>query len=73
MSVGDIICFSMPLLSSDGEPGIWQSSASEIVAVDPISGIGKARNPGHAFIKHSLTTHLQDEIEVHVLPVAKVN
>lgn len=72
VSVGDVICFSMPLSSSDGEPGIWQSSASEIVAVDPISGIGKARNAGHAFIKHSLTTHLQDEIEIHVLPVAKI-
>lgn len=62
----------MPLLSSDGEPGIWQSSAPEIVTVDPVTGIGKARNSGHAFIKHSITSHLQDEIQIHVLPIAKV-
>lgn len=72
MSVGDVVCFSMPLLSSDGDPGFWQSSAPEIVAVDPVSGIGRARNPGYTLIKHSLTTHLQGEIEVNVHPIAKV-
>ena len=63
----------MPLLSTDGDPGFWQSSSPEIVAVDSISGIGRARNPGHTIIKHSLMTHLQGEIEVNVNPIAKVS
>ncbi|XP_018310239.1 nuclear pore membrane glycoprotein 210 [Mycetomoellerius zeteki] len=73
LTTGDIICFSMPLLSSDGDPGYWQSSAPEILLVDPITGIGRARNVGHAVIKHSLATHVQSEIEVNVLPVARVS
>ncbi|XP_011169055.1 nuclear pore membrane glycoprotein 210 [Solenopsis invicta] len=73
LTVGDIICFSMPLLSFDGDPGYWQSSAPEILLVDPVTGIGRARNVGHAVIKHSLATHVQNEIEVNVLPVAWVS
>lgn len=72
LTVGDIICFSMPLLSSDGDPGYWQSSAPEILLVDPITGIGRARNVGHAVIKHSLAIHVQSEIEVNILPIARV-
>lgn len=70
--MGDIVCFSMPLLSSDGDPGYWQSSAPEILTVDPITGIGRAKNIGYAVVKHSLATHMQGEIEVHIQPIAKV-
>jgi len=62
----------MPLLSADGDPGYWQSSASEILLVDPITGIGRAQNIGHAIIKHSLATHVQGEIEVNILPISRV-
>ncbi|XP_011343708.2 nuclear pore membrane glycoprotein 210 isoform X2 [Ooceraea biroi] len=73
LTVGDIICFSMPLLSSDGDPGYWQSSASEILLVDPITGIGRAQNVGHAVIKHSLATQVQGEIEVNILPISRIS
>lgn len=72
LTVGDVICFSMPLLSSDGDPGYWQSSAPEVLLVDPITGIGRARNVGQAIIKHSLATHVQSEIEVNILPISRV-
>ncbi|XP_014480293.1 PREDICTED: nuclear pore membrane glycoprotein 210 isoform X2 [Dinoponera quadriceps] len=73
LTVGDIVCFSMPLLSSDGDPGYWQSSAPEILLVDPITGIGRARSVGHAIVKHSLATHVQSEIEVDILPISRVS
>ncbi|XP_050451905.1 nuclear pore membrane glycoprotein 210 [Cataglyphis hispanica] len=73
LTVGDIICFSMPLLSSDGDPGYWQSSAPEVLLVDPITGIGRARNVGQAIIKHSLAMHVQSEIEVNILPISRVS
>ncbi|XP_076635899.1 nucleoporin 210 [Colletes latitarsis] len=73
LTVGDIVCFSMPLLASDGDPGYWQSSASEILTVDPITGIGRAKNVGYAVVKHSLATHMQGEIEVNIQPIAKVS
>ncbi|XP_001601346.4 nuclear pore membrane glycoprotein 210 [Nasonia vitripennis] len=72
LTVGDVVCFSMPLLSSDGDLGYWQSSAPEILHVDPITGIGRARSPGSAKIKHSIATHLRDEVEVIVNPISKV-
>ncbi|KOX79473.1 hypothetical protein WN51_02738 [Melipona quadrifasciata] len=45
LTVGDIVCFSMPLLSFDGDP----------------------------VVKHSLATHMQGEIEVHIQSIAKVS
>lgn len=72
LTIGDVICFSMPLLSSDGDPGYWQSSSPEVLSVDPITGIGRARSVGQAVIKHSLATHVQSEIEVNVLPISRV-
>ncbi|KAK2582107.1 hypothetical protein KPH14_004479 [Odynerus spinipes] len=73
LTIGDIVCFSMPLLSPDGDPGYWQSSAPEVLIIDPITGIGRARNVGHAVVKHSLATHMQGEIEVTVQPISKVS
>jgi len=72
LTIGDVVCFSMPLLSADGDPGYWQSSAPEVLLVDPITGIGRARNVGQAIIKHSLATHVQSEIEVNILPISRV-
>lgn len=62
----------MPLLSSDGDPGYWQSSAPDILLVDPITGIGRAQSVGHAIVKHSLATHVQSEIEVDILTISRV-
>ncbi|XP_076658304.1 nucleoporin 210 [Halictus rubicundus] len=73
LTVGDIVCFSMPLLSSDGDPGYWQSSSPDVLTVDPITGIGRAKNVGYAVVKHSLATHMQGEIEVNIQPIAKVS
>ncbi|XP_043283019.1 nuclear pore membrane glycoprotein 210 [Venturia canescens] len=74
LTIGDVVCFSMPLLSSEtGDPGSWQSLAPEILSVDSITGIGRAKSPGHTIVKHSLTTHKQGEIEVNVQPIAKIS
>ncbi|XP_017888230.1 nuclear pore membrane glycoprotein 210 [Ceratina calcarata] len=73
LTVGDIVCFSMPLLSSDGDPGYWQSSTPEVLTVDPIMGIGRAKSVGYVVVKHSLATHMQGEIEVNIQPIAKVS
>ncbi|XP_011500196.1 PREDICTED: nuclear pore membrane glycoprotein 210 [Ceratosolen solmsi marchali] len=72
ITVGDVVCFSMPFLSPDGDPGFWQSSAPEVLQVDPLIGIGKARSSGTANVKHSIATHLRDEVEITVSPIAKI-
>ncbi|KAL2717574.1 nuclear pore membrane glycoprotein 210 [Vespula squamosa] len=73
LTVGDIVCFSMPLLSPDGDPGYWQSTVPEILIIDPITGIARARNIGHAVVKHSLASHMQGEIEVTIQAISKVS
>ncbi|XP_047371272.1 nuclear pore membrane glycoprotein 210 isoform X1 [Vespa velutina] len=73
LTVGDIVCFSMPLLSPDGDPGYWQSTAPDILIIDPITGIARARNIGHAIVKHSLASHMQGEIEVTIQAISKVS
>ncbi|KAK0090394.1 hypothetical protein PV325_000676 [Microctonus aethiopoides] len=74
LSIGDVVCFSMPLLSSDnGDLGFWQSSSSEILYVDAITGIGIAKTPGQTIVKHSLTNIKQGEIEVTVQPICKIS
>lgn len=72
ITVGDIVCFSMPLLSADGDSGYWKSSAPEILSIDAVTGIGKARSPGYSRVKQSLTTHRQNELEVQVQPIVMV-
>ena len=62
----------MPLHAADGDLGYWQSSAPEVLFVDPITGIGRARSPGAARVKHSIATHLRDEVEIIVNPITKL-
>ncbi|XP_063995333.1 nuclear pore membrane glycoprotein 210 [Diachasmimorpha longicaudata] len=74
LTVGDVVCFSMPLLSSEtGDPGFWRSSNPDVLTVDSITGIGRAKNPGQTIVKHSLTTDKQGEIEVNVQPISKIS
>ncbi|XP_015122666.1 nuclear pore membrane glycoprotein 210 [Diachasma alloeum] len=74
LTVGDVVCFSMPLLSPEtGDPGFWRSSNPDVLTVDSITGIGRAKNPGQTIVKHSLTTDKQGEIEVNVQPISKIS
>ncbi|XP_012259706.2 nuclear pore membrane glycoprotein 210 [Athalia rosae] len=72
LTVGDIVCFSMPLVSNDGDPGYWQSSDQELLAIDTVSGIGKASAPGHVNVKHSLSTLPRGEIQLDIQPISEI-
>ncbi|XP_046623224.1 nuclear pore membrane glycoprotein 210 [Neodiprion virginianus] len=72
LTVGDIICFSMPLLSNDGDPGYWQSSNPELLTIDSLSGIGRALSPGRIHVKHSLAALIRDEIQLDIQPISKI-
>ncbi|XP_066600784.1 nuclear pore membrane glycoprotein 210 [Prorops nasuta] len=73
LTIGDVVCFSMPLLSPDGDTGYWQSSVPEVLVIDPVAGIGIAKSAGSTVVKHNLAAHIQDEIEIIVEPIAKVS
>lgn len=78
LTVGDIVCFSMPMIASkNGDLGFWQSSIPQVLSVDGITGIGTAKKIGHTIVKHSLNivndiSNKQSEIEVIVQPISKI-
>lgn len=77
LTIGDIVCFSMPMLASQsGDPGFWQSSIPQILSVDGITGIGTSKKSGQTIVKHSLNSvynNKQGEIEVIVQPISKIS
>nr|XP_025045305.1 nuclear pore membrane glycoprotein 210-like isoform X6 [Pelodiscus sinensis] len=54
IAVGDVICFSTPLVSHEGEPGLWQVSPTGILQTDPVSGAAFVKNAGTATIFHDI-------------------
>uniref|UniRef100_A0A8C5EXR3 Nucleoporin 210 like n=1 Tax=Gopherus evgoodei TaxID=1825980 RepID=A0A8C5EXR3_9SAUR len=54
IAVGDVICFSTPLVNHEGEPGLWQVSPTGILEIDPLSGAAVVKNAGTATILHDI-------------------
>ncbi|NWS71177.1 PO210 protein, partial [Crotophaga sulcirostris] len=44
--VGDVLCLSTSLISQEGLPGTWSSSASSVLQVDSKTGVAVARDSG---------------------------
>uniref|UniRef100_A0A3P9AA62 BIG2 domain-containing protein n=1 Tax=Esox lucius TaxID=8010 RepID=A0A3P9AA62_ESOLU len=52
--VGDVVCFSAQVVSPQGVPGIWSSSSSGVLQVDPKTGVAMARDAGTATIFYQI-------------------
>ncbi|XP_078525021.1 nuclear pore membrane glycoprotein 210-like [Lissotriton helveticus] len=66
VAIGDVICFSTPLVNKDGEDGLWHISASDIMDVDTTSGAAVAKRPGKATVFYDLPGLLRTYREVAV-------
>ncbi|XP_060036296.1 nuclear pore membrane glycoprotein 210 isoform X2 [Erinaceus europaeus] len=68
--VGDILCLDTALVSLEGLPGTWSSSASSILHVDSKSGVAVARDTGAVTVYYEVSGHLRTfkEIVVGVPP-----
>uniref|UniRef100_A0AAV2M0I1 BIG2 domain-containing protein n=1 Tax=Knipowitschia caucasica TaxID=637954 RepID=A0AAV2M0I1_KNICA len=64
--VGDVVCFSVPLLSPDGVQGTWSSSSSAVLQVDPKSGAAVARDAGTVTVYYEIPGLLNTYREVIV-------
>ncbi|XP_006264393.3 nuclear pore membrane glycoprotein 210-like [Alligator mississippiensis] len=53
-AVGDVICFSTPLVNQEGEPGMWHISPSGILEMDSVSGAAFVKSPGTATVFHDI-------------------
>uniref|UniRef100_A0A1B6DER5 BIG2 domain-containing protein n=1 Tax=Clastoptera arizonana TaxID=38151 RepID=A0A1B6DER5_9HEMI len=74
MTVGDIACFSMPLLTEKGESGIWSSANPDIITMDLPSGVARARSKtGSTLITYSLSKTMTASTLVEVLPIHSIS
>ncbi|XP_067096636.1 nuclear pore membrane glycoprotein 210 isoform X1 [Osmerus mordax] len=69
--VGDVVCFSAHVLSPDGMPGTWSSSANGVLQVDPQTGAAVARNAGTVTVYYELPGQLRTYREVVVDPATR--
>uniref|UniRef100_A0A7M4E2B4 Nucleoporin 210 like n=1 Tax=Crocodylus porosus TaxID=8502 RepID=A0A7M4E2B4_CROPO len=53
-AVGDVICFSTPLVNQEGEPGMWHISPSGILEMDSVSGAAFVKSRGTATVFHDI-------------------
>lgn len=64
--VGDVVCFNVPPLSSDGVQGTWSSSSNGVLQVDPKSGAAVARDSGTVTVYYEIAGVLKTYREVLV-------
>ncbi|XP_013919450.1 PREDICTED: nuclear pore membrane glycoprotein 210-like [Thamnophis sirtalis] len=54
LAVGDVVCFSTPLVNQEGEPGTWQVSPGGLLEMDVARGAAFAKRPGKATVFHEI-------------------
>nr|CAD7195813.1 unnamed protein product [Timema douglasi] len=67
--VNELVCFSSPLVTLDGQHGTWESDNPAILSLDPMLGYGKARMPGTATVYLLLAGSRVGGVEIQVLPI----
>ena len=56
MTVGDVVCFTVPLSSLDGVRGTWETDNERVLILDPVLGIGKVQAVGNVVVKHHVAS-----------------
>ncbi|KAJ8786249.1 hypothetical protein J1605_006469 [Eschrichtius robustus] len=64
--VGDVLCLATVLVSLEGVPGTWSSSARSVLHVDPKTGVAVAREAGSVTVYYELAGHLKTYKEIVV-------
>ncbi|KAM8829564.1 nuclear pore membrane glycoprotein 210 isoform 1-T1 [Synchiropus picturatus] len=64
--VGDVVCFTTPLMGQEGAHGTWSSSDNGVLQVDPKSGAAVARNFGSVSVYYEIPGVLKTYREVLV-------
>nr|XP_028566233.1 nuclear pore membrane glycoprotein 210-like isoform X2 [Podarcis muralis] len=54
LAMGDVVCFSTPLVNQEGEPGTWQITPSDLLEMDTLSGAAFAKHAGKATVFHDI-------------------
>nr|XP_031326872.1 nuclear pore membrane glycoprotein 210 isoform X1 [Camelus dromedarius] len=62
--VGDVLCLATVLVSREGVPGTWSSSASSVLHVDPKTGVAVAQEAGSVTVFYEVAGHLRTYKEI---------
>lgn len=73
MTVGDVVCFSMPLLDAQGQSGEWTSASPDVLLMESPVGVGRAMRPGQAVITYNLSRAITTSTQLQVFPIQMVS
>ncbi|KAF2976400.1 hypothetical protein EK904_003634 [Melospiza melodia maxima] len=62
--VGDVLCLRTLLTAQEGLPGVWSSSSSALLLVDPKTGVALARDSGVATVYYEIPGLLKTYREI---------
>uniref|UniRef100_A0A8B9PCL5 Nucleoporin 210 like n=1 Tax=Apteryx owenii TaxID=8824 RepID=A0A8B9PCL5_APTOW len=67
IAIGDVICFSSPLVTQDGESGMWHISPSDMLEIDTVSGAAFVKNSGTATVFYDIPGTVKTHREVFII------
>lgn len=62
--VGDVVCFSAQFVNQEGVSGVWSSSSSALLEIDPRTGAAVARDRGTVTVYYEILGQLRTYREV---------
>uniref|UniRef100_A0A8C2CM85 Nucleoporin 210 n=1 Tax=Cyprinus carpio TaxID=7962 RepID=A0A8C2CM85_CYPCA len=65
--VGDVVCFSAQFVNQEGVSGVWSSSSSALLEIDPRTGAAVARDRGTVSVYYEIPGQLRTYRETSVL------
>uniref|UniRef100_T1JBD5 BIG2 domain-containing protein n=1 Tax=Strigamia maritima TaxID=126957 RepID=T1JBD5_STRMM len=71
-TVGDVICFSSPLLTAEGNSGTWDSDNGLVASVDPETGLAILNSVGSATIYYKVSPEFVLKTDVIVDKIRSV-
>ncbi|GCC24624.1 hypothetical protein chiPu_0003026 [Chiloscyllium punctatum] len=71
--LSDVICFSSVLVNQEGEPGNWYQLSSEVLQIDPATGLGVTRSTGSTTVYYEIPGIVRTYREITVIGVGKAS
>ncbi|XP_043574323.1 nuclear pore membrane glycoprotein 210-like isoform X5 [Chiloscyllium plagiosum] len=69
--LSDVICFSSVLVNQEGEPGNWYQLSSEVLQIDPATGLGVTRSTGSTTVYYEIPGIVRTYREITIIGVGK--
>lgn len=72
MTVGDVVCFTMPLLDAQGQSGVWTSASPDVLLMETPAGVGRAMRPGQVVVTYVLSNTITTSTQLQIFPIQMV-